>query len=222
MRCSGPEILDIEIGSKVSLDVAGLGSKLTSTFVGFVRARLVIIQLPVVAEVGKEHMYGHLFPGNEVVVRYIQSGMVIGFSSKVIQYQHAPFPLLFLSFPETLESVSLRKHKRISCHFRAVIQGPENKGMDGIVMDVSQGGCCFISDPLDTQLQGAFLPRIEDELALLCEPLGASPAKPMRSSVRRVAVREGRLELGLKFSLLDPGQKSGIEAYLSDIARLEV
>lgn len=220
MHCNGPETLDIDIGAKVSLDVTGIGSKLTSTFVGYVRSRLVIVQLPVLADVGKDLMYSNLFPGNQAVVRYVQSGMVIGFSCKIIQYQHAPFPLLFLSFPESLESISLRKHKRISCHFRAVIHNVHDGAMDGVVMDVSQGGSCFISDILSEQRQTAFLPRIEDEVHLLCEPLGATPGKPIRGSVRRVAVREGRLELGLKFFPLDPGQNAGIEAYLADVEGL--
>lgn len=206
------EALSIGLGAKLVLDVEGLGAKLHSIFVGSVRGRLVIIQLPLPTEISKELMYQHLSPRSPLVVRYLSQGTVVGFRCQVVQYQHAPYPLLFLTYPEATESYNLRRHPRINCLFRGAMRHGDMR-CEGVVTDISLGGCCFISDPLTTT---PALPRLEDHLDLFCDPLGATAATPFVSEIRRVAMRDGRLELGLKYLALSEPQVTSLNSYIND------
>jgi len=89
--------------------------------------------------------------GQPCVVRYIHEGKVVGYRSEIRGSQVAPEPLLFLSFPEHIEEILLRKHPRIPIHQPISIRrddGPGQRGSPfpdapivGVLRDLSVAGC---------------------------------------------------------------------------------
>lgn len=90
-------------------------------------------------------------PGHPCVVRYIHEGKVVGYRSEIRGGQLSPEPLLFLSFPDRIEEILLRKHPRIPLHQPIMIRSEALPGaasapfqeppVVGVLQDLSIAGC---------------------------------------------------------------------------------
>lgn len=196
-------------GTKMILEVAGIEDKLQSLCVGYLRSRCVITQMPLLAEANREALYQLLYPDAGVIARYLHEGTVIGFSAKIIKWIQVPFPLIFLTYPPRLESMDLRRHKRISCCFLGQARLGE-ASFTGMVLDLSLSGCQF-----STIVDGvAPVIHVDDVMELRCELFGAAPASTIPCAVMRVSTAGRRLEVGLKFRTLPPAASDALGAYL--------
>ena len=149
--------------------------------------------------------------GSPVVVRFIHEGSIVGFRSMVICQSLAPSPLVFLRFPQEVESTRLRKSERYPVSIDCVCSGKRLSGMvEGFprstVLNLSEGGCMVEAgesyDKGTFVLLTVFLPeqgRVDD----------------VEAEVKRVDKKGDRFMLGLAFAdLLDPGYEE-IRAYLN-------
>ncbi|WP_029458761.1 PilZ domain-containing protein [Solidesulfovibrio alcoholivorans] len=196
-------------GTKMILEVAGIEDKLQSLCAGYLRSRCVITQMPLLAEANREALYQLLYPGAGVIARYLHEGTVIGFSAKIIKWIQVPFPLIFLTYPPRLESMDLRRHKRISCCFPGQVRLGE-ASFTGMVLDLSLSGCQF-----STITDGAApAVRVDDVMELRCELFGAASDACLPCAVMRVSTAGRRLEVGLKFRTLPPAASDALGAYL--------
>ncbi len=88
------------------------------------------------------------FVGDELVVRMVLGASVVGFKAEVMEKMESPGPVYFLSFPERVERVDLRKSERMPVFIPvevAVTTGEEKeKGLhlfQGALINLSDGGC---------------------------------------------------------------------------------
>ena len=89
--------------------------------------------------------------GTEWVARYILSGKAFGFKTDVIRVQFHPKPLIFFDYPESIEALTIRKHKRISTFIIGSLSGLAEDGtaqdsVECVVRDLSRGGCLIEAD----------------------------------------------------------------------------
>jgi len=202
--------LDIAAGLKLAMQIPGIDVKLTSSLIGFLKNRYVIIQIPAAPEVSREIVYQNLYQDNAATVRYLHLGKVMGFSSKIIKYQTSPFPLLFLTYPDRVETYNLRKHERISCLFpvEAVLKGARYPGM---ITDLSAEGCGAL-----LQMQRKDSPfKIDDLIELDCAMFATGEQATLPSVVKRLSTSDGRVELGLKFRDLPAASRLKIISYVN-------
>ncbi len=209
MTAPNPAALHCPPGTKMILEVGGSEDKLQSHCVGYQRNRFVIAQMPPQIEAGREALYQLLYPEAEVIARYLHEGTVVGFSAKVIKWIQVPFPLVFLTYPARLESMDLRRHRRVTC----CIPGQARFGeasLSGMLLDLSLSGCQFsmILDGAAPQI------KIDDALELRCELFGPAEEAGIPCVAMRVAASGRRLEIGLKFRSLPPAAKDALAAYL--------
>ncbi|MBF0481236.1 MAG: flagellar brake protein [Desulfovibrionaceae bacterium] len=188
--------LAIDLGAKLLLEIQGVNAKLNSSFVGLVKNKFLITQMPVLVDFEKEQLLQHLYPENKTTVRYLNMGTVLGFQSQIIKYIMVPFPMLFLTYPRKVESLNLRKHRRIRCVFPAVANF-DSKQLEVIIVDLSDGGCGLFlrSDQKDT-----LKVDYDDIVKVQCPALGHGPDNPMDCVVKRFIGSGKGMELGLKFS----------------------
>ncbi|WP_428559287.1 MAG: flagellar brake protein [Solidesulfovibrio sp. DCME] len=203
------ESLHCPPGTRMILEVAGLEDKLPTHCVGHSRGRFVIAQMPHLPEAGREALYQLLYPDAAVIARYLHEGTVVGFSSRVIKWIQVPFPLIFLTYPGSLESHDLRRHRRISCCIPGRARFGESV-LAGMLMDLSLSGCQF-SAVLDNTPP---LVRVDDTAQVHCELFDADEASGLACAVVRVAASGRRLEVGLKFRNLPPAARSALDAYI--------
>ena len=66
-----------------------------------------------------------------MTVRYLWSGSVWGFQASVLNTTQNPAPLIFLSYPGSIERYDLREEERIDCLIptKAEINGNEIDGV---------------------------------------------------------------------------------------------
>ncbi len=202
--------LDIAVGLKLAMQVPGIDIKLMSSLIGFLKNRYVIIQLPGAQEVSRETVYQNLYQDNAATVRYLHLGKVMGFSSKIIKYQTSPFPLLFLTYPDRIETYNLRKHERISCLFPVEAIANQTR-YPGMITDLSAEGCGAL-----LQLGKKDCPfRIDDLVELDCSMFSTGEQETLPSVVKRLSTNEGRVELGLKFRDLHPASRQKVISYVN-------
>jgi len=89
--------------------------------------------------------------GTDWVARYILSGKAFGFKTEVIRVQFHPKPLVFFSYPESIEALTIRKHKRISTFIIGTVShiaadGTATDEAECVVRDLSRGGCLIETD----------------------------------------------------------------------------
>lgn len=186
----------IEVGTKVMMELAGLKDKLHSFFVGYIKKRCVITIIPMVPEVNRPMLLEHLYKGNMMTIRYIHSGTVLGFSTQIMHVSFTPFPLLFLEYPEHIESFNLRKDGRVACLFPALVVH-DATSYTGVLSDISKSGCSISLPSGENQ---AVTVEIDDRLTLRCPLLFAADQAEIFCNIKRINKNGTKVELGLKFT----------------------
>jgi len=197
-------------GTKMLLEVRGLPGKLATVCVGHAKGRFVVTNMPAVPENTREAVHQLLYPDNGIIARFLLEGTVMGFSASIIRTVQIPFPLLFFTYPTRMESLDLRRHRRIPCCIPAVttLGGSQAQGM---IVDLSLTGCQF-SAILQTTPPPEL--HIDDQLELQCELFSCGEPARLPAVVKRVGVSEKRVELGLKFKEIAEETRTAIAGYL--------
>lgn len=129
----------------------------------------------------------NLTPDTQAVVRFVESGMVCGFKTRVQQFITRPYRLIFFDYPDSIEMINLRASRRVAVSLKATIQW-EDQTFDGQIRDLSIGGCFFImkysQDPpfkdleLNSNLSIRFsIPDEKSPIELKCKPVRVSKDK---------------------------------------------
>ena len=171
--------------------------KATSVLRGLKRDQFLLLDLP---QQGQTSTL--LQAGAQCIVRFIHEGRIIGFRSRVIGMLNEPEGLLFLQFPNHVESSKLRKHDRFPVEIDAVCATERLDGLvdaypRDIVLNLSEGGCMVSA--FESFAKNAivhitfFLPR-------------QGQVNDVEAEVKRLAPKGEKYLLGLEFTdYLDPG-----------------
>ncbi len=203
-------MLEIEVGGKLMMDLTGIPDKLHSFFVGYVKKRVVITMVPLVPDVNRSTLLENLYRGNSVTVRFIRQGTVLGFSTTVAHVTFTPIPLLFLEYPNTIESYNLRKDNRLVCLFpvTVVLNGREQSGA---LSDISKSGGSIVI-PIKDDQPGDF--SIDDVIHFRCPLLFGDPQAEVPGKIKRVHKNGTKVELGLKFNNIGDDLSRRISEYI--------
>jgi c-di-GMP-binding flagellar brake protein YcgR len=95
-------------------------------------------------------------------INFINNGQIFNFLSEVIGTCSRPVPLVFLSYPENVETANLRHNKRYPVRIPITVEEiPETKdapaipATKGLILDISLGGCLAATTgdlPVETNL----------------------------------------------------------------------
>jgi len=130
--------LDFCVGQRCLLQFDLGGQKYRSTIVGVEAYEYVITKLPMVPGIQSK-----LRPGSSLTIRLEHNGAVYGFHTEVVTAMTKPSPMLLFAYPQTVECIQLRRHKRSRCMLPAVLRAGDTT-VSGLVTDVSVGGCRMV------------------------------------------------------------------------------
>ncbi len=197
------------LGTEVSIQIGEAGKRFRSVLVGMHDQHYLIIHLPQPLSLGKT-----LHEGTDLILRYVHFGCVYGCKVKVRGLILKPFPLLFLSHPDEVQCVELRKVKRVECLLPSTATGFSWEE-SGMVRDISTGGVLFC---MKVGPQGE-IPAVEiGESILLTFPLlGIEGKQEFPGKIRRIARDREELSIGVEFDELPPDIFKKIEAYITTI-----
>lgn len=203
--------LALETGMRVSLSLDGArendDSRLSCELVGLVHFEFLILRLPWVPGLRQR-----LLPGNRGTLRFVSEGELYGFHVEIINHVAKPALMLFLAYPEVVETLSLRKHKRMICALPASVHSRRGEGL-GIIQDLSMGGCRLV---MDVRGQAGLRQMIVGDELLLQISLSTNALPPSVSSVvRSVSLETSRITLGLSFVDADDHFRKALSEYLN-------
>jgi len=151
------------------------------------------------------------------VVQLDAGGTLFGFRSTVLNRISQPAPLLFFSYPDTVERVVLRRNQRVKVSVPGQIHGSFGDH-DVIVVDLAPEGCRVsarsnLNSPLRTAKPG-------DRILLRCE-LGVCGRTFMAPMVlRRIDEQRGRISMGGQFVDLTEDNTSMLAEYVQRVHTL--
>jgi hypothetical protein len=202
--------ISLDIGVTFQLKLVDVAYPLQSILVGMEIDEYLIIKIP--SQFG--NVKHKLFPGVEIIVRYIHQGIIFGFQTKLIDVIFKPVKLLFLEYPKIIEHHELRSHKRAHSIFPAKVS-IKDKVSNGAIIDISKSGCrCHI---LATQKEPLPPVQIDDEVLLTCKFPGIHGDHNVLGIVRNIKKSRKDLILGVEFKIIEEKLNDHIINYIYSI-----
>jgi c-di-GMP-binding flagellar brake protein YcgR len=183
-------ILDMELGCQVFIKIPETDKQFTSYLVGKENGRYLIIKTPAPLE------GAYRLPEDvNFQVRYTRMGEIYGFESSVIQRIPEPFALSFLTYPDRVEHVNLRKFPRISCCIPATM---DCRGFShaGVILDISRKGCRFFLKGIDAL---GTLPRVGDNIRISFPIFEIEGIRDFEGTVRNLGTDPRGDSIGIEF-----------------------
>lgn len=77
-------------------------------------------------------------PGEAMIVRFMLDGTIYGFNATLVRKILLPIQMWLMSYPNIVETKTLRRHERLSMLIPASIHGQEKN--KALILDLSKGG----------------------------------------------------------------------------------
>lgn len=183
--------LDFSIGQRCLLQFDQGGQKYRSTIVGVEAYEYVITRLPMVPGIQSK-----LQPGSALTIRLEHNGAVYGFHTEVVTAMTKPNPMLLFAYPQKVECIQLRLHKRCRCMLPAVLHNAELT-VAGLVTDVSAGGCRMM---VETRGKRDIFQIVAGDVVGLQLPLDPLHPEPVQALVANNTGLKHHNALGLSFA----------------------
>lgn len=199
-------------GEIFSLQIGKDTERFFSHYCGVSHDRFLIVEV----KEGKS-IQGRLMAGNTVTVRFVSDGTVFGFVSKIILYITKPFHLIFLTYPDEIETLELRACERADTFLQAQAH-TEEFNLSGAILDLSCSGCLFMATMAEGDRPDAVKDTREVVLSFDIPAIAGKVDMPCRVvSIKR---EERKLRLGLCFLSDEKTVLDAIADYVDDILRL--
>lgn len=204
--------LDIRTGTPCIVEPQGVGQRFKTVFVGWMPARFCMVRPP-----NDQTLLDNLYAEKPCIVRYLDcNGVLCGFRTQVQALIHRPHRLLFLDYPETVETLTVRKEDRVDCFLPAILQA-EDVALAGHIVNISAGGFRFskreeTGDKGMKQFEGK---RIQCKFSLIDEPVREFD---VTGEVKGVAFVEGKAVLKAAFVDLDNEVHDTLDRYVHEVS----
>lgn len=198
------------VGTDLVLRLEGVDARLKSTLIGVDHGEFLIVRTPRAA--GIEPL---LIKGSPVKVIFLHDGTIYGFLSKFLHQVRVPSPLIFISYPKDMERHEIRKNLRIDCYIPATLLIGDQMERQGVISDLSIGGCRVTLNNEGTSLSAQLKP--ESVLMMAIEMLGIQSDRSIRSIVKNVHQDANKIHIGVKFDTSDADVLSSIQEYVERV-----
>jgi c-di-GMP-binding flagellar brake protein YcgR len=197
--------LDIQLGTALQIEFMGFKESAKTVLVGMERGHYLIVRTPSLAGA-----WTKLHKDNHTTVRYIYEGIVYGFRCTLLGVMSDPFSLLFLSYPQQIETLNLRKQERANC-FIPASAAVGDREYRGIIVDISRSGCSFA---LTMAPEDGASVKAGDEVVFTAK-LGESAAeRRLPSKIMNVRKDDNKIVMGNLFLELDSDTANAVKNYV--------
>ena len=200
--------LFIELGTSLGLECGTTpGTAISSELIGMRVGSYLIVRLsrssPDIGTPGSDE---------KLLVKYLGSGEVFGFTTRVILRLDQPDRLLFLEYPETVNSFNVRAHERTEC-FLPVEVSLGGATFRGMVTNINFQGCLCIMDNYSAPDPS------EEEAIEVHFPLDSNTPLSLRGEIRSIGKKPSRISLGIRFAALDSFAESVLATLVPSLGR---
>jgi c-di-GMP-binding flagellar brake protein YcgR len=211
-RPAKPTRLGVALGTVMLATFFNETRALKGLYVGQEAGGYVILRFPASAPIED-----HLYEGNRLVIKFIADGTVFGFQSQVMGYVYKKkLILVVLSYPESVETHVLRESQRVDFLVPAVLQAA-GQSIEGIVVDLSAGGCRFRFDPSQHSQPPDF--NQAKNVTVSFQIVGREGVHDFGCTVMNQTPMTGGIALGLRFDQVADEVTEGIRDYVTQVSR---
>ena len=187
--------LAIALGSDLTMQIDGMEEKFKAILVGIESPNYLMVRMQIPSKFRSQ-----IDTGTTFIVRYLHLGNVYGFRTKSIDSIDKPYRITFLSYPESVESLNIRKAQRVTCHIPATLD-LDKLQLKGLVLDISKYGIRF---KINTGNDIFGKVKIDDPLKISFSLLGLEGFHTFNGRIKSMIGDAEQLTLGIKFLDVKP------------------
>jgi hypothetical protein len=202
------EKLAIALGSELNMQVDGMEEKFKSILIGIEAPVYLMVRMQIPTRFRTQIDKGTVF-----VVKYLYLGDVYGFKTKSLGSVEKPYKITFLSYPETVESLNIRRAQRVSCFIPATVE-INKRHIRGLVMEISRSGTRF-KISTDTDIINEV--SINDPLKISFPLLGYEGIHTFKGIIKSVNTDSVGISFGIQFEEIKPSVEGMIDGYVRDV-----
>lgn len=196
------------LGADLLVRIQGIEARLRSVLVGVKPDEYLIIETP-----RTKGIEARLRIGNRVTIIFIWAGTVHGFKSSIIGTIEKPAKVMFITFPEKVETHELRQSQRISCYLPAAMNlAGDDATYDGVILDISRLGCNFTS--LVIPRQKTNLLQLGGTVELTFEVFGVEGKRRLSAEIMNLNLDDRTASIGVRFDAVDDELQGKIDSYV--------
>ncbi|MFD2166293.1 flagellar brake protein [Thalassotalea euphylliae] len=195
-----------------------VNTRLKALLVGYEIGKYILVRPPEITTASG--LKNILVEGNIVIVRYIvegTTGKCYAFKAAIKHITKHPHTLLFLDYPQKIESRELRTHQRFTTHIPASIWSTTNRQegqhrIEGIISDISASGCGFSFQTENEKL------KVNKTDVMISLALREDEKIEIPALVCNSRFEQGKVFVGIKFNEADKQVEKILEHLLIDQA----
>lgn len=191
--------LFIELGTPLRIEVRKKTEFLSSKLIGMKVGAYLIVNLP-----GVDSQPVALEKDEPVQVKYISQDDIFSFSSRVLMVLDAPDNLVFLQYPDRVESCNIRTHSRVECFLPIHVRTDDHQDA-GVITNISAKGCMCMVDYFRSW------ENISGKGIELLLSYANSDTLVIPGQIRSVQVIGEQMKLGIRFDAVDSFLQSVLE-----------
>jgi len=209
--------LALELNSRVLVNLNPMSSdkpaRLQGEFLGASHYEFLILRLPAIPG-----LIPKLTPRMRAEVSFQAKGAVNRFFAEVISYVAKPSLMIFITYPDRMSVMEVRKDQRVTCALPVTLTVAHGDGI-AVIKDLSKGGCRLI---MELTGQSSMRQLAEGERVVL-QGCFSSEGNLLRGVgiVRAVEISGSRMSVGLAFDESNKDFTDGLATYLDLIQILE-
>lgn len=204
--------LRLACGQELFLQAAGDRTRLRCVYLGRRNREYLIVDPPPTPD-----FKTRFAPGVRITARLLSEGTAYGFVSSILHASLRPSPLLFLDYPFTVETMSLRSCERVEAFVPARLI-LEQGAAYGVITDLSCSGCQFAADlEADPELLAPLAAGAAVRISFAAT--GGEAVSEAPATVLNVRRERGAIHLGLNFEEVDRQTEEAIAGLVADLGR---
>lgn len=177
--------LFIELGTALLLET---GEKaLSSKLIGMKVGAYLIVDVS-----GAEPDTAFLTTKETIQVRYVNQDDIFRFPSRVLMTLDQPDHLVFLHYPDKVESCNVRSHKRVDCFMQIHVKSNGRRD-PAVITNISAKGCLCSMDRFPSW------EKISGRKVELLFPYGDSELLTLPGEVKSTQIQGPQIKLGVQF-----------------------
>ena len=177
--------LFIELGTALLLET---GKKaLSSKLIGMKVGAYLIVDVS-----GAEPEMAALQSGEKIQVRYVNQDDIFHFSSRILMTLDQLDNLIFLHYPDKVESCNIRSHKRVDCFMQIHVKS-DGRRDPAVITNISAKGCLCSMDRFPSW------ENINGQKIELLFPYGDRELLTLSGEVKSTQIQGTQIKLGVQF-----------------------
>lgn len=209
----GSSRLNIELGSLIYIQFPPEDRRFPFYLIGMDVDSTLIVKPQPAPQLNKL-----IFDGVDVVARYLYAGKAVGFRSHIQAHTTRPCRIVYLEYPQQLESMNLRMKERIYCYLPAQLAICTEK-IEGMIIDLSEGGCRWICH--DAVLAKEIRLTIDSPIRIIFALPGDCDVLLLDAVVRNVIQETAKYQIGMAFTSIDAESLKKVERYVGEARKIQ-